>query len=915
MAAPNYQPLFQVAGKLYDVDPLLLQAIQSHEDPSGDPNAVGPPNKTGELAQGVMQFLPSTAKAYGVDVNSPVSSINGAARYLADLRQQTNDNLPQMLAVYGGGNATGYASSVLDTYHALQAQQRGPQKTAQQVSDTDAPAGVRNASFPPPNAPTVFTAEQGNAGQPAPSVRTTASSSDITLSAPSSFNPPAGGSAPAQAATPPQAQQGNAPAPAPAEEPQSQDDFAKSFFAPSTGAAAAPAVPPQAAQSQEDFTKSFFAPPAQAPAPARPPAARPSRGTLSLSPTPQPAPTAQAGAPASTAPVPPSAAPQQPQPAAAPPPPANRPPVPAQAQAPSPAVPPAGTPQPQSAPDWWTRNITAPLAAMDNPLTANQPPDNYLLNVPLLQSIGAGVGQGFRDIGETANAASRYLDQRIPVMAAIDRAVGFDPNAPDPLTAERQAYEKQHAGDTAADVARLASNIAFSAPLLEAPIGLAGRAAEAVPGAINAAGKLTRGGALLKGGAMGATAGGVGNALTSAGYNEDPTTALTVGALGGGALGVGLGAIGNKFLRPTERVAAERTELADKLDVPLSVGDRLGGAWKRIEDTNSIFPGSGSALKNQIQRQAIARLLNGEMGQGAGDWIDYRTLAQATQDIGNRIDNAASRISIIAPPGNPAFTRTLNQIETAANQMSPTQGAPAARGLINEIQNIQAHNGGAIPGADFQRLLQRGSLLDDAVTSADPEIRRVGIRVKSALLDAAQASPTANQADLQAFQQGRYQWKVLKTIDSAIEKTVGGTDEMSMPALARDIRGEFDMLKDQPMPNLARLIDTTKGLASSGTSERAAWQKLLGLSGETAGPPGLLWALNYPHAAEQAIPYAALGTGLNYLTARLGRFGPSLGYGWLSNLQRAYNPLLPRVAGPYAGRIVTGQPLPGEQPR
>ena len=54
-AAPDYGPFFQSAGRLHDIDPLLLQAIQQQESGSGaNPTVVGPPNKSGERAQGVM---------------------------------------------------------------------------------------------------------------------------------------------------------------------------------------------------------------------------------------------------------------------------------------------------------------------------------------------------------------------------------------------------------------------------------------------------------------------------------------------------------------------------------------------------------------------------------------------------------------------------------------------------------------------------------------------------------------------------------------------------------------------------------------------------------------------------------------------------------------------------------------------
>ncbi len=90
LAAPaELMPVFEAAGSLYSVPWYLLAAIARVES-NFNPYAVGPPNYTGELALGMMQFLPSTWRAYGVDADSdgvadpfsPVDAVYTAARYL-----------------------------------------------------------------------------------------------------------------------------------------------------------------------------------------------------------------------------------------------------------------------------------------------------------------------------------------------------------------------------------------------------------------------------------------------------------------------------------------------------------------------------------------------------------------------------------------------------------------------------------------------------------------------------------------------------------------------------------------------------------------------------------------------------------------------------------------------------------------
>jgi hypothetical protein len=80
----------------------LLQSVMKAES-AGNPNAVSPAG-----AQGLFQFMPSTAKAYGVDPFDPQSAAVGAARMYGDLSKQFDGDVPSMLAAYnwGSGNLT-----------------------------------------------------------------------------------------------------------------------------------------------------------------------------------------------------------------------------------------------------------------------------------------------------------------------------------------------------------------------------------------------------------------------------------------------------------------------------------------------------------------------------------------------------------------------------------------------------------------------------------------------------------------------------------------------------------------------------------------------------------------------------------------------------------------------------------------
>ncbi|GGK22975.1 hypothetical protein GCM10010965_14800 [Caldalkalibacillus thermarum] len=114
---PEWIQAFQDAGKRYNVDWMILVAVAFVES-SFNPNAVGPPNRTGELAQGLMQFLPSTWAIYGIDGDgdgkadpfNPIDAIYSAAYYLSVLG--INEDPRQALYRYSGGSYA-YADRVL----------------------------------------------------------------------------------------------------------------------------------------------------------------------------------------------------------------------------------------------------------------------------------------------------------------------------------------------------------------------------------------------------------------------------------------------------------------------------------------------------------------------------------------------------------------------------------------------------------------------------------------------------------------------------------------------------------------------------------------------------------------------------------------------------------------------------------
>jgi hypothetical protein len=469
---------------------------------------------------------------------------------------------------------------------------------------------------------------------------------------------------------------------------------------------------------------------------------------------------------------------------------------------------PAPTPAPAPVPDsWWGRNVGAPVAAMMRP-DLPAPPQNYLLNVPLLQSAGSGIVQGSRDVAQTLSNWGEAANAQVPWLAAIDRAMGYPEKST--LPQQTQAYEQQYSSDIPAGVGRLAGEIG-STPGVMLGARLGGAALESVPWA----------GRFLAPAMSGAIGGGAQNLLVSGGTGQDPGQALATGAAGGGALGGLFGTAGAWLGRNASAVI---DAAADRLGIRLSQGQRVGGIAKRVEDTTKILPGSGAAKFAQQQREDIARVIAREAGiPGPVRQIDTAMLNAAETHAGDAIENAARRIDI---QPNQRFTADLGDIVTRARQAGPaTQQAATADNLGIQLLNLLRNNNGTLPGTEFQRFISRGGPIDTALRSSVPEVRAVGNAMREALFRAAESSGTASRAALRDLSAARYQWKVIQTVRPAIGRTLTGTEEMSLPGLANAIRNEFDMRRFGVGANMQDLSRRAAALLSGQPgSAGSAWE-------------------------------------------------------------------------------------------
>ncbi len=78
---------------------LFVKQIQ--QESGFNPNAVSPAG-----AIGIAQFMPATAKEWGVNPHDPLSSLDGATRLMAHLSQEFGGDYAKALAAYNAGPGT-----------------------------------------------------------------------------------------------------------------------------------------------------------------------------------------------------------------------------------------------------------------------------------------------------------------------------------------------------------------------------------------------------------------------------------------------------------------------------------------------------------------------------------------------------------------------------------------------------------------------------------------------------------------------------------------------------------------------------------------------------------------------------------------------------------------------------------------
>ena len=93
----RWDPLLQDLCRRYDLDPNLARAVMRCES-GGQEGAV---SRAGAL--GLMQLMPGTARALGVDPRDPARNLEGGIKYLAQMADRYDGDLEKALAAYNAG--------------------------------------------------------------------------------------------------------------------------------------------------------------------------------------------------------------------------------------------------------------------------------------------------------------------------------------------------------------------------------------------------------------------------------------------------------------------------------------------------------------------------------------------------------------------------------------------------------------------------------------------------------------------------------------------------------------------------------------------------------------------------------------------------------------------------------------------
>ena len=322
------------------------------------------------------------------------------------------------------------------------------------------------------------------------------------------------------------------------------------------------------------------------------------------------------------------------------------------------------------------------------------------------------------------------------------------------------------------------------------------------------------------------------------------------------------GGVANRLVGTVDPNTAALAQTArNNFGIPVGAGEVSSNPTVRF--LNSVvnkLPGSGGGAHRENMQTAFNRSIAETFGENA-DRITPQVMAQARDRIGAVFEDVANRTPTIH--ADPQFAHALRRTILDAQA---TMTAGEVEPLIRQVRNIAGlvdPRTQTITGEIYQNLTRRGTPLDRAMQSQNPNIRNAARDIREALDDVMERSATPEAvADLR---QARAEWRNLRTVEPLVAKAPTG--DISPALLQGRVNTSFKGTHGAAYGgggDLKTLADIgqrfMKEPPSSGTAERGMMMHLIG--GFGSGVAGLAAGLSPKEAALAMLaPVAGAATG------------------------------------------------------
>jgi hypothetical protein len=286
----------------------------------------------------------------------------------------------------------------------------------------------------------------------------------------------------------------------------------------------------------------------------------------------------------------------------------------------------------------------------------------------------------------------------------------------------------------------------------------------------------------IAGGLSGAAIGGADTAARTGDSSQAGTGAAVNGLFGilspFAARVVGAGV--NRVVAPAaDRATNFLLQRAEDLGIPIRPSQASTSPFiNKMDQMIPKIPGSGMAGAIDEQRTGFNRALARTFGEDATR-ITPDVMAAAKRRIGSEFDTVERNTTVRFDRPLAASLGTV--LRDARSVLEPSQIAPIAN-RITEISNLVKN--GEFDGRTFNSMLKKNAPLNRLQNATDPNVKYYAGEIRTALQDALERSAPSDMA--QRYNQARYQYKNMKTIQPLAEKAATG--DISPTLLLNEVR-------------------------------------------------------------------------------------------------------------------------------